>query len=267
MAVTLTVLGSGSGGNCTVLSSARTQVLIDAGFSCKETLRRMAAAGLNAAATDAILVTHEHLDHIKGVERLARVLKVPVFMTEGTHHGWRRWAREKLGPAAKLARMESFTSGLRFTIGDITVQSFTIPHDSLDPVGFTFKVEGIKLAVVTDLGYMPANVAHQLHGCQVLMIESNHDLEMLRSGPYPWHVKQRVMSKRGHLSNEALADFFCAQYDGAAAYVILAHLSEQNNVPEIARRVAERALEGWPKLPSERLLLASQGKPLQSVRL
>ncbi len=267
MAVTLTVLGSGSGGNCTVLSSSRTQVLIDAGFSCREIFRRMRLAGLDPHATDAILITHEHSDHIGGVERLARLLHAPVWMTEGTHEGWRRYARDRIGPQAKLARVETFAAGLGFTVGDIAVKSFTIPHDSNDPVGFAFRLEGIKAATVTDLGYLPANVIDQLRRCQLLLIESNHDLEMLRTGPYPWLVKQRVLSKRGHLSNEALADFFARHYDGAAAYVVLAHLSEQNNLPELARRTAEQALEGRPNLLANRLLLASQAEPLESIRI
>ncbi len=267
MAVTFTVLGSGSRGNCTVLSSSRTQVLIDAGFSCRETFRRMKAAGLDPHATDAILITHEHSDHIAGVERLARILEVPVWMTEGTYEGWSRWSRERIGSQHKLAKVETFAAGLGFTVGDIAVKSFTIPHDSNDPVAFTCRLEGIKAATVTDLGYLPANVVDQLQGCQLLLIESNHDLEMLRTGPYPWMVKQRVLSKRGHLSNEALADFFCRHYDGTATYVVLAHLSEQNNLPELARRAAERALKQRPNLLANRLLLASQREPLESIRI
>jgi phosphoribosyl 1,2-cyclic phosphodiesterase len=134
-------------------------------------------------------------------------------------------------------------------------------------VGFTFRAEGIKLAIATDLGYMPSSVAHHIRGCDVLMVESNHDLEMLRIGPYPWSVKQRVMSRVGHLSNEALAQFFSSDYDGNAAFLILAHLSEQNNHPEIARGAAERALGQRRTLLHNRVLLASQAAPLEPVRL
>ena len=262
----LTVLGSGSGGNCTVLSSSRTQVLIDAGFSCRETVRRMKCAGLNPEATDAILITHEHSDHIRGVERLSRVLNAPVYMTEGSYHGWQRWSCDKR-LTDFLPRLECFTAGLPFTVGDISVYPFTIPHDARDPVGFALRTEGVKLTVVTDLGCLPANVIEATRGCDLLMIESNHDLELLRIGPYPWPVKQRVMSRVGHLSNEALADFFLTQYDGAATYLILAHLSEQNNHPEIARRAAEMALVARPQNGQGSLLLASQREGLESIRL
>jgi len=267
MAVMWTVLGSGSKGNCTVVTTSRAQVLVDAGFSCRETLRRMRLAGLDPEATSAILITHEHSDHVAGLERLARVLDVPVYLTEGTHHGWRRYMRDKLKMEAKIARLELFPAGHTLSIGDLSILPFTIPHDCLDPVGFTFVTEGCKAAYATDLGCIPANIVDHLRGCNLLMIESNHDLEMLRVGPYPWPVKQRVMSRVGHLSNEALAEFFCQQYDGAAMYVILAHLSEQNNHPEIARRAAEVALLDRCNLLGNRLLLASQGEALESIRL
>jgi phosphoribosyl 1,2-cyclic phosphodiesterase len=267
MAVTLTVLGSGSGGNCTVLSSSSTHILVDAGFSARETVRRMCKAGLDPAALSAILITHEHADHVNGVERLSRILQIPVYMSPGTHQGWRRWARERYKTPCRLERVEEFKPGLEFTVGDISVLPFTIPHDCNDPVGFTFRTEGVKAAVATDLGCIPANVVEALRGCDLLMIESNHDLEMLRLGPYPWPVKQRVMSRVGHLSNEALAEFFSKHYDGAAAYVVLAHLSEQNNHPGLARRAAEHALNGRHNLFRDNLLLASQGDVLESIRL
>jgi phosphoribosyl 1,2-cyclic phosphodiesterase len=144
---------------------------------------------------------------------------------------------------------------------------FTIPHDAADPVGFTFRAEGVKVGFATDLGYMPASVRDHLRGCSVLVMESNHDVEMLRSGPYPWSVKQRVMSRVGHLSNDALAEFFASDYDGGAEYVVLAHLSEQNNHPEIARAVAEQALGGRPGLWHNRVLLASQTEVVEAIRL
>ena len=134
-------------------------------------------------------------------------------------------------------------------------------------MGFTFRAEGIKVGFATDLGYIPASVCDHLRGCDVLVLESNHDLEMLRGGPYPWSVKQRVMSRVGHLSNEALADFFTKDYDGEAAYVVLAHISEHNNHPEIARGAAERALGPRQTLLRNRVRLASQAKPLDPIRV
>ena len=141
-----------------------------------------------------------------------------------------------------LPGVEYFRAGASFSIGDISVSAFTIPHDAIDPVGFVFQAEGIRIGIATDLGYMPPNVSLQLRGCDVLMLESNHDLEMLRDGPYPWSVKQRVMSRVGHLSNDAASSFLEKHYDGQASYVVLAHLSESNNLPELARVAAEYAL-------------------------
>jgi hypothetical protein len=166
-----------------------------------------------------------------------------------------------------LPAVEYFQAGQPFQIGDVAVSPFTIPHDAADPVGFVFRAEGVRMAVATDLGYIPPNVKAQLKGVDLLLLESNHDLEMLRDGPYPWSVKQRVLSRVGHLSNEAAADFLENQYDGQAAYVILAHLSESNNLPELARVAAERALNGRASLLANRLLLAAQHEPLSSIYL
>ena len=143
-----------------------------------------------------------------------------------------------------LPAVEYFQAGQPFAIGDIDVSPFTIPHDAADPVGFVFSAEGVRMGFATDLGYIPPNVKAQLQALDLLLLESNHDLEMLRDGPYPWSVKQRVLSRVGHLSNDATAEFLSTGYDGQAAYVILAHLSENNNLPELARVAAERALRG-----------------------
>ena len=267
MAVSLTVLASGSRGNTALVSSSSTRVLVDAGISCRETFKRMKALGEDPHALGAILITHEHCDHVYGLAVLARQLNIPVYMTEATHHAWARSRRDDDGELAQLPRLEVFSSGRCFQIGDIAVMPFTIPHDAADPVGFTFKAEGIKLGFATDLGYVPVSISDHLRGCDVLVMESNHDLEMLRGGPYPWSVKQRVMSRVGHLSNDALADFFANDYDGDAAYVVLAHLSEQNNHPELARDAAEKALGSRQTLLRNRVLLATQWEPLQPIQL
>jgi phosphoribosyl 1,2-cyclic phosphodiesterase len=267
MAVSVSVLASGSRGNCALLASSTTRVLVDAGLSCRETFKRLRAIGSGTVQISAILVTHEHSDHIGGLQRLAAKLDVPVFMTAPTHQAWRKNMRDAEGTAPELEKVEHFAAGRSFQIGDIAVTAFTIPHDAADPVGFTFRTEGVKIGFATDLGYMPVSVRDHLRGCDVLVTESNHDVEMLRSGPYPWSVKQRVMSRVGHMSNEALAEFFTNDYDGCASYVVLAHLSEQNNHPEIARRAAECALEGRRGLWRNRLMLASQSEALEPIRL
>jgi phosphoribosyl 1,2-cyclic phosphodiesterase len=330
--VRFTVLASGSKGNSTVVSGGRTRILVDAGLSCRELFRRMRLAGEEPETLDAIVVTHEHVDHINGLSVTARKLGIPVYFTEGTHRAWMRWrtprrqmtyaqwieqcrrqAAERQaesaqfdveaegdesdlaadsGPVAAecqtetnepqssiqapptpapqkdltwLPAVEYFQAGQPFQIGDIAVSPFTIPHDAADPVGFVFKTEGVRIAFATDLGYIPPNVKAQLKGVDLLLLESNHDLEMLRDGPYPWSVKQRVLSRVGHLSNEAAATFLENEYDGQAAYIVLAHLSESNNLPELAKVTAERALNGRASLLANRLLLAAQHEALSSI--
>ena len=267
VAFSLTVMASGSSGNCSVVSSPGTRLLVDAGLSCKEICRRLGKSGMTPESLTAILITHEHADHVSGLYVMARKYKLPVYMTEATHRAWTKQYKNSNGERVHAEKVEHFQSGHRFHIGDIEVTPFTIPHDAADPVGFTFKTEGIKLGFVTDLGYMPPNVKAHLRECDGMLIESNHDVEMLRVGPYPWSVKQRVMSRVGHLSNDALAEFLSSDYDGGAAFLILAHLSEANNHPEIARTAAERALADKVTLLSNRLVLASQNTPLETITL
>src|SRR6185437_11892785 len=267
MGVSVSVLASGSRGNCAVVASAKTRILVDAGISCRETFKRMKSLGDDPHKLSAILITHEHSDHIYGLATLAKKLGIPIFMTGATHHAWKRSLRDQTGEAPQLNCLEVFSSGRDFHIGDIAVTPFTIPHDAADPVGFTFRAEGTKIAFATDLGYMPASVRDHLRRCDVIIIESNHDLEMLRVGPYPWSVKQRVMSRVGHLSNDSLAQFFAEDYDGGASHIVLAHLSEQNNHPEVARRVAEDALGPQQTLLQNRLMLAAQDAPTECIRL
>jgi len=338
--VRFTVLASGSKGNATVVSGGSTRILVDCGLSCRELFRRMRLVGEVPETLDAIVITHEHMDHVNGLAVTARKLGIPVYFTEATHRAWMRWltprrqmtyaqwleqcrklaaerqaeadaavqhgcpegeqddreaeaeldcvmaevtaAPESSGEVAEaktaadgpssrkadptwLPAVEYFQAGEAFEIGDIAVSPFTIPHDAADPVGFVFQAEGVRMACATDLGYIPPNVKAQLKGVDLLLLESNHDLEMLRDGPYPWSVKQRVLSRVGHLSNEATADYLEKVYDGQAAYVILAHLSESNNLPELARITAERALNGRASLLANRLLLAAQHEPLSSI--
>jgi len=318
--VRFTVLASGSKGNSTVVSGGRTRILVDCGLSCRELFRRMKLVGEEPETLDAILITHEHSDHVNGVAVTARKLGIPVYFTEGTHRAWMRWltprrqmtyaqwleqcrrqaaerqaeadtsaeegepdesdlaeetevlpeaavpvAPAKVKDPTWLPSVEYFRAGEPFEIGEIAVSPFTIPHDAADPVGFVFGTEGVRMASATDLGYISPNVRAQLQGVDLLLLESNHDLEMLRDGPYPWAVKQRVLSRVGHLSNEAAAGFLEDGYDGQAAYVILAHLSESNNLPELARVTAERALSGRASLLANRLLLASQHEPLSPI--
>ncbi len=270
MAVSVTVLASGSKGNSTLITCGATRILVDAGLSCRETRRRLKLAGEDPGSLSAVVISHEHSDHVNGLATIAKKFDVPAYMTGSTYNAWYKSWRDAgyqtgdAGPA--LAKRELFRSGQPFTIGSVEVMPFTIPHDAADPVGFTFAAEGVKVAIVTDLGYLPPSVRENLRDCDLILIESNHDLEMLRIGPYPWSVKQRVLSRVGHLSNEALADFLIADYDGGAAFLILGHISGENNHPEVARRAAEQALERRPRLLANRLLVAGQEEPLETIR-
>jgi phosphoribosyl 1,2-cyclic phosphodiesterase len=264
--VSVTVLASGSQGNSTVVSTSRTKILVDAGLSARETFRRMEMVGESAASISAIVISHEHADHVTGLCTIARKLNIAVYMTGATHQAFQRAERDRYEDGVALHKCEVIHAGQAFQVGDIAVMPFTIPHDAADPVAFTFKAEGVKIGVVTDLGYMPHSVVQHIRNCDMLMIESNHDLEMLRIGPYPWSVKQRVMSRLGHLSNDSVAEFFRSEYDGGAAFVVLAHLSEHNNHPELARTAAERALSDRRNLLHNRLMLASQTHPLEPLR-
>ena len=202
---------------------------------------------------DAILVTHEHSDHVGGLPRLAKKLGIPVYMTWLTAPAI-EWLTE-------TPKLEVFQAGATVSIGDIEIDSFTIPHDALDPIGFCLRAQGIKCAIATDLGYVTDSIRFHLRGSTVLLLESNHDLEMLKVGPYPWMVKQRVMSRVGHLSNEATCDFILRDFDSCAAALILGHLSEHNNHPEIARIGASQALEH--RGLSTKLVVAQQKKPTE----
>ena len=254
MSVRISVLGSGSGGNCTFLATERTRLLVDAGFSFLEIKKRLKRIGEDVARVDAILITHEHSDHVAGLVTLAKKLKKPIFVTPLTE------SRLDWGEAQPV--LEKFRAGERIVIGDIEIDSFTIPHDAVDPVAFAFRVQGLKLGVVTDLGYMPESVKQAVRGCHFLVLESNHDLDMLKVGPYPWFVKQRVMSRVGHLSNYAVSQFLEADYDRLSEVLVLAHLSEHNNHPEIARLTAVDALRA-AGAERTRLVLAEQRHPTE----
>ena len=341
----MTVLASGSKGNATVIAAGSTRILVDAGLSCRELMRRMAQVGEDPEALNAILITHEHLDHVAGLSVLARRFKIPVFFTEQTHRAWVRmltprttmtyakWldmmeeqraaralvpetpvhapahtfaaaavaeseqqasphpleailesqaeeetcetneppeekAKAKADPAF-LPAVEYFRAGHNFSIGEIDIAPFTIPHDAADPCGFVFhaRSETIRMAIATDLGYIPPNVKMALKNVDVLLLESNHDLEMLKDGPYPWSVKQRVLSRVGHLSNAAAAEFLLRDYDGGAHTIVLGHLSEHNNLPELARMAAEQAIGDRLSLLGNRLVLAAQDAPLEPICL
>jgi phosphoribosyl 1,2-cyclic phosphodiesterase len=253
MSVRVCVLGSGSKGNCTLLATEKTRLLIDAGLSCRETYARLAAIGEPVDGLDAVVVSHEHTDHIYGLQVLARDGKLPIYISPPT--------RDAVNWDIRIQSFEHFAASKKFSIGDVEVTPFPVPHDAVDPVAFTFDTQGIRISLVTDLGYIPEVVKQRVKGCHCLIFESNHDLDMLKVGPYPWYVKQRVMSRHGHLSNNATAAFLAEDFDGGAQVLVLAHLSETNNHPEIARLSAEQALAQRTRGRCVEVHLASQTRP------
>ena len=228
---------------------------MDAGLSRKETFERMAAAGIDPQSLTAILITHEHSDHVSGLPVIAKKLDVPVYLSLLT--------APSISWGEYTPKLELFQAGSSFTIGDIDVTSFTIPHDAADPVGFSFCAEGVKVSIATDLGYLPDSIRFHLCGSDILLLESNHDLEMLKVGPYPWSVKQRVMGRMGHLSNDVACRFIRDHVDTRTSTVILGHLSEHNNHPEIVRLMASQALNGRDLFT--RLLVANPRTATESV--
>ena len=248
------VLASGSSGNAALLATENTRILVDAGLSMRELGKRMAAIGADLKQIDAILITHEHTDHVSALPVLARNkdIRAVIFMTRLT------------APAIDWGetpprRLEPFQAGASLRIGDVEVQSFGIPHDAIDPVGFTFLAQGVRIGIATDLGYIPESVKFHLRRTDLLMLEANHDLDMLKVGPYPWSVKQRVMSRVGHLSNLMMSDYLLQDQDSCTANVVLGHLSEQNNHPEIVRMIATQTLD--ERRSPARLTVAEQRKP------
>ena len=250
------MLASGSSGNCALLATERTRILVDAGLSYKALVRRMESVGEAVETLNAVLVTHEHSDHVCGLARLARRLGIPVYISKLT------------APAVDWGevppRLECFQAGASFVVGDIEVDSFGIPHDAIDPVGFCFYAENIKIAVATDLGYITESVKFHLRRASLMLLESNHDVEMMKVWPYPWSVQQRVMSRVGHLSNDTISDFLLRDFDGSPVRLILGHLSEHNNHPEIVRLVATQALER--RGLATPLEIASQTRPTEVYR-
>jgi phosphoribosyl 1,2-cyclic phosphodiesterase len=265
----VSILASGSSGNLTLLETERTRILVDAGLGKRETLARLAAVGAEFDHLDAVLITHEHSDHCNGLPQVLGLWKAPLYVTEATMAQLRRILPETFGK--RLRGVESIQAGQHFAIGDIDVHAFAIPHDAADPIAFTFRCNGTKVAICTDLGYMPQLVRVHLREVDCLILESNHDLDMLKVGPYPWVVKQRVLSRTGHLSNHAVSEFLADPdgFDSRARYLVLAHISQENNNPDLARISAEEALGRRPaeSVFAGELHIAHQQVPLKPLEL
>src|SRR4030095_10428475 len=237
MAVTLSVLGSGSRGNATFIKTDSARILIDPALSRKDRAKRLESIGEDPDGIDAVLVTHEHNDHGAGLRTMLKELHIRAYLTPGTLRGLQPETFEMNG-----SEVITITAGVAFSVGDAQITPFAVPHDANEPTAFSIVCQGLRITQLTDLGHMSEAVAAQLKGADCLILESNHDLEMLRVGPYPWVLKQRLMGRYGHLSNTAVAKFIREQYDGRASQFLLAPLSSRNNHPELARQETLGAL-------------------------
>jgi phosphoribosyl 1,2-cyclic phosphodiesterase len=228
-------LGSGSSGNATLVAFGSRRLLVDAGLSARDLATRLEGVGVAPRRVTAILLSHEHHDHARGLERFAVKHGVPVFTTPET------LAALNLAPR-HVGAWHPFEPGVAFDAFGVKVDPFMVPHDAVNPVGFVLEAEGVRVGIATDLGHATTLVVERLRGCHVLVVEANHDDGMLVRGPYPWALKQRIGGRLGHLSNEEAATLLAATVDANCQAVILAHLSESNNTAALARQAVALAL-------------------------
>lgn len=244
------LLGSGSSGNAILLRSRSTKILIDNGLSFKQLSQRLEAVGESIDGLAAVLVTHEHGDHVQGLGVLARKFPVPIYMTEGTRQNLPRTLGE-------LGEVRLFEAGEGLRVGDMSIQSFSVSHDAADPVGFTVRAEGAQFGLATDLGHASNLVRMRLAGSHALVIESNYCPDMLRNGHYPLQIQQRIRGRQGHLSNEDMCSLLHSLLHDGLQRVILVHISEKNNTPELV----ERRVRGVLKAHRAEMFLATQDAP------
>ncbi len=234
------LLGSGSEGNALVVQAGATSLLMDCGFSVSETQRRLSRLRLSAEQLSGILVTHEHSDHIAGVAKLARRFNLPVWMTHGT-------LRAQSVAFAELSATE-INSHISFSIGDLEIQPYPVPHDATEPVQYVFSDGANRLGVLTDAGHATPHIEATLSACHALVLECNHDAEMLQNGRYPYTLKRRVGGRFGHLNNQQAADLLSRLDNSRLQHIVAAHLSQQNNLPALAVGALSQVLGcsgGW----------------------
>ena len=251
------VLGSGSRGNSVYIESDKTGILIDAGFSGKEIEKRLQSIGRGVDNVHALCITHEHNDHICGAGVISRRCKIPTYVNGGTFTA----GEKRIG---KLFIHKEFETGDILHIGDLQVRSFRVSHDTADPVGYVVSDGKMSLGYCTDTGKVSHLIGKRLEGCNALILEFNHNLQMLKNGPYPLPLQQRVRSSRGHLSNEDAAVFLADLIGNQLQIAILAHLSETNNTPDLAREAALRSVKEWGDTS---LIIASQDKATALFKL
>lgn len=230
-------LYSGSSGNAIFVASESTKLLSDAGMSAKKIIEALRSIGEEPSELSAILISHEHSDHIKGAGILSRKFGLPVYANAGT---WQ--AMEQMIGSIPECNKVCFSSYAPFQIGDITVTPFPIPHDANDPVGYSFSASGKKVTVATDIGHVSLDLLSSFEDSDLLLLESNHDLEMLKVGRYPWHLKRRIAGDHGHLSNDAAGEVIAYMAQKGTKCFLLGHLSKENNFPELAYQTVCNAL-------------------------
>jgi phosphoribosyl 1,2-cyclic phosphodiesterase len=256
--VRVCLLASGSKGNSIFVEAGAGKVLIDAGLSARELLLRLAAIGVEGRELDAILISHEHSDHVRGAGALARKLKLPLLVSVQT-------CRASSASIGKTEIIE-FESGSPFSFKEMRIDPFPTTHDAHDPVGFMIECDEGRIGIATDLGIATRLVQEKLKGCQALVLESNHDEEMLSKGPYPWPLKQRIRSRHGHLSNSESAALLEEILHPGLEAVFLAHLSEVNNDPAIALETARRLVDS-SNICSPRLIVGDQYRVSEMFQL
>ena len=251
--LTITPLASGSSGNSLLVSGGDTHILIDAGISCRRITTALNQLNIDPTSLAAVLVTHEHTDHVCGLATMVKKLCIPIYASAGTAYQ----LSHRMGLSEE--RLHPFAAGDDFYIGPLHCTSFSTPHDAADSVGYTVELNGEKMALATDLGYVTDTVRRAVLGSQLVVLESNHDVDWLRSGPYPYHLKQRILGNRGHLCNEAGAELAAQAVQAGAHTVILAHLSRENNTPARAYDITFRRLAALDIDPEQdvRLSVAS----------
>lgn len=221
---------SGSSGNCSVVTDGKTHIMIDCGTSGKRAFEALKAISIDPGSLKAIFVTHEHSDHIRGVGVVARKLKIPVYATHGTH------AEMGIGNIDD-SQMMFVTPDMPEVINDIEITPYSIPHDAEEPCCYSFSDGNEKIAIATDIGFMPASLLSRISGSKSIILESNHDIDMLRYGEYPYPLKQRILGNFGHLSNIAAAETALELIKSGTEHIMLGHLSDKNNLPELAQMV------------------------------
>ena len=264
MGISITILGSGSSGNCAFIETEQTAVLVDAGLSHRQITQRLASINRDLADIDAILLTHNHNDHTSALPVICKNLSLPVYANRLTAEAVTEESafNDKVRVSWRL-----FTNGSSFAIGDLSVEPFSIPHDAFDPVGFTLRTTTHSVGFVTDLGHATKLVMERLRGVDALVLESNHDVQLLQDDPVrSWAIKQRIMSRQGHLSNDAAATVVGEIVSDRLQHVILAHLSRDCNRPELAKSATEQKLKQLG-VTHVRTIVADQAHPSPTVTL